>query len=103
MDEVGWYGDNSNNKTHPVGQKQPNAWGFYDMHGNVWEWCLDWWGEYPTTPVTDPTGPSSGIGTWRVMRGGSWNNRAWYCRSGLRFNYRPSGSLGFRVALAPVK
>ncbi len=87
-----------------MGQKQPNAWGLYDMHGNVQEWCLDWKGDYPASSVTDPKGVSTG--SYRVIRGGSWGNGAYYCRSADR-NYRGpdyrSSYNGFRVALAPVK
>jgi formylglycine-generating enzyme required for sulfatase activity len=104
MDEVGWYGYNSDKTTHPVGQKQPNAWGLYDMHGNVYEWCLDWFGDYPTSSVTDPTGPSTGSG--RVLRGGSWSRSARYCRSALRGSDYPDDywdHFGFRVALSPVQ
>ena len=104
MDEVGWYYYNSDSETHPVGLKKPNAWGVYDMHGNVYEWCLDWYGDYPTSSVTDPTGPSTG--TRRVIRGGSWSEHVIYCRSASRDSISPSVSdyfYGFRVALAPVK
>jgi len=104
MDEVGWYKYNSDDKTHPVGQKQPNAWGLYDMHGNVFEWCLDWFGDYPTSSVTDPTGPSTGSA--RVVRGGSWDYSACNCRSANRINRSPDSRnayYGFRVALAPVQ
>ncbi|MBO7108037.1 MAG: SUMF1/EgtB/PvdO family nonheme iron enzyme, partial [Verrucomicrobia bacterium] len=104
VDEVGWYWYNSDKMTHPVGQKQPNAWGLYDMHGNVYEWCLDWFGDYPTSSVTDPTGPSTGSS--RVVRGGSWFYYARDCRSAYRYYGNPSYDYyyyyGFRVALAPV-
>ncbi|MBQ7188204.1 MAG: formylglycine-generating enzyme family protein [Kiritimatiellae bacterium] len=90
LDEMGWYDKNSGDKTHPVGQKKPNAWGLYDMHGNVWEWCSDWYGDYPSGSVTDPTGPSSGSS--RVLRGGSWGCNARDCRSASRGRDYP----GFR-------
>ena len=115
MEEVGWYGFNSgyydsdgnttsNGKTFPVGQKQPNAWGLYDMHGNVYEWCLDWFGDYPTSSVTDPKGPSTG--SYRVLRGGSCCHYANYCRSARRDYYYPGSNFsngGFRVALSLVQ
>ena len=104
LDPLAWYRHNSGSKTHPVGQKQPNAWGLYDMHGNVWEWCLDWYRAYPTTAVTDPVGPSTG--SIRVLRGGSWHDYASLCRSAFRYRIDPDGSYysyGFRVALAPVR
>ncbi|MBR5737883.1 MAG: formylglycine-generating enzyme family protein, partial [Verrucomicrobia bacterium] len=104
MDEVGWYWYNSGNKTHSVGQKQPNAWGLYDMHGNVFEWCLDWWGDYPTSSVTDPKGASTG--SYRVMRGGCLNRDADRCRSASRLDDSPDDYFidrGFRVALTPVE
>ena len=100
LDEVGWYWCNSDETTHPVGLKQPNAWGLYDMHGNVYEWCLDWFGDYPTEAVTDPKG--SVTGSHRVVRGGAWNAFASGCRSAYRDHNRPDSNVsnyGFRVAL----
>ncbi|MEI8080007.1 MAG: formylglycine-generating enzyme family protein [bacterium] len=85
-----------------VGSYQPNAWGLYDMHGNAWEWCLDWYGSYPTGSVIDPQGPDSG--TFRVIRGGSWNDSGGDCRSAIRIYSVPSDKynrFGFRVVLAP--
>jgi formylglycine-generating enzyme required for sulfatase activity len=85
-------------KTMPVGSYPPNAWGLYDMYGNVWEWCADWYGEYPAGAVTDPTGPMSGTG--RVLRGGSWIGGGHDCRSACRFRNAPGSrypDLGFRV------
>ena len=105
MDEVGWYKYNAAGMTQTVGQKKPNAWGFYDMHGNVYEWCLDIYGAYPTEPVTDPTGPTGGM-LYNIIRGGDWNNYASGCRSASRNAVAPRGSysnLGFRVALVKVK
>jgi formylglycine-generating enzyme required for sulfatase activity len=98
LDAMAWYSSNSGSRTHPVGQKQPNAWGLYDMHGNVWEWCQDWYGGYPTGAVTDPKGAESGSG--RVTRGGSWINSAANCRSALRGISSPGYRfiyLGFRL------
>ena len=120
MNEVGWYlyncgrytdygYDTGGSGSHTyVGKKLPNAWGLYDMHGNVSELCLDWYGDYPDTAVTDPTGPSTG--EKRVVRGGNWFDRAQSCRSASRSyvisnfqDKRKSYYLGFRVALAPVQ
>ncbi len=93
-----WIVGTSGGTTHAVGQKTPNAYGLYDMHGNVWEWCQDWHGSYPAGPVTDPQGPVSG--SFRVFRGGCWSSFAQYCRSAFRFNFVPSSpyySFGFRL------
>jgi len=99
--EYAWYESNANNTTHTVGEKKPNAWGLYDMHGNVWEWCADWFGDYPSGSPTDPTGPETASD--RVFRGGCWRDRDTYCRSAHRVNYSfmpdtRRSFLGFRVA-----
>jgi formylglycine-generating enzyme required for sulfatase activity len=104
LGQYAWYYDNSGIRMHPVGQKRPNAWGLYDMHGNVWEWVQDWYGGgyYSSSPSTDPKGPSSG--SRRVIRGGCWGTFAEYCRSAFRFDRRPGvrrDGLGFRLALSP--
>ncbi|MDR3171682.1 MAG: SUMF1/EgtB/PvdO family nonheme iron enzyme [Treponema sp.] len=99
VDAAGWYSINSGRKTHPVGTKQANAWGLYDLHGNVREWCWDWFGDCGSSAQTDPVGASSG--TYRVERGGSWGHNGRYLRSACRDYYTPSnryGSLGFRLA-----
>jgi len=99
LDEVAWYENNSGKETHRVGQKQPNAWGLYDMLGNVWEWCQDWYGGYPDGDVIDPVGPSSGSS--RVNRGGSWGNGARIVHAANRYLGAPGyryGILGFRLA-----
>ena len=87
-------------KAVPVACFPPNAWGLYDMHGNVSEWCSDWYGEYPRHPVTDPRGPARG--RVHVHRGGSWNYCAEFCRSALRLRRAPDFRLdffGFRVVM----
>ena len=98
LEAVGWYYKNSENGTHSVAQKEPNAWGLYDMHGNVWEWCQDWEGKYSFKAVTDPTGPPTGLS--RIRRGGSWSHYPMFCRSAYRSWFPPknkSPDLGFRV------
>jgi formylglycine-generating enzyme required for sulfatase activity len=102
LSRYAWHQRNGKNTTHPAGQKRPNAWGLHDMHGNVWEWCLDWYSSYPEGQVSDPKGPPQGIK--RVARGGCWNNPDGTCRSANRIFYEPtrrSNGVGFRVVLAP--
>jgi formylglycine-generating enzyme required for sulfatase activity len=119
LDAMGWYCNNAeafydgchDNSdwggpscagTHPVAWKPPNAWGFHDMHGNVWEWVQDWYAPYPSGPRIDPTGPESGV--LRVLRGCAWGSYAGSCRVAYRLNGAPglrSADIGFRLALTP--
>jgi formylglycine-generating enzyme required for sulfatase activity len=98
IDNTGWYDSNSDSRTHSVGEKAVNAWGLYDMHGNVYEWCWDWYGTYANEAQTDPVGAVSGNN--RVIRGGSWYTIDRMLRSAYRNYYNPSNlydSVGFRL------
>lgn len=97
-----WANSRSFARTHPVGQKPANPWGLYDMHGNVWEWCSDWYGPYAAAPAVDPTGPAAGDG--RVIRGGSWFNEPEALRSANRLRHPVDSrqtNLGLRVLWLP--
>ncbi|MCP4568476.1 MAG: SUMF1/EgtB/PvdO family nonheme iron enzyme, partial [FCB group bacterium] len=101
LDKMGWYCGNADDSPHPVANKQPNDWGVYDMHGNVLEWCQDYYSEsYPPQPQTDPAGPADGGA--RVIRSGSWDDYSMYCRSAFRdFRVEETreNKIGFRVVL----
>lgn len=99
LGEYAWFKTNSGSQTQPVGKKKPNAWGLHDMHGNVWEWCQDWYGDYLPGVQVNPAGPS--VGTERVPRGGGWYDDACYVTSAVRGGSAPDGRfthLGFRLA-----
>lgn len=101
LKDYAWYNGNAD-KIQPVAGKKPNAWGLYDMYGNVWEWCQDWYGDYLLEDVEEPWGPSDGL--YRVKRGGSWVRNASRCRSAFRDGFKPGFryyDLGFRLAFSP--
>jgi formylglycine-generating enzyme required for sulfatase activity len=102
-DQYAWTAENCDATTHPVGLKLPNAWGLYDTHGNVWEWCSDWFEPYPAMPLTDPVGPATS--KYKLFKGGGWNQDVEYARASSRFMMSPSNGIhfvGFRMALSPV-
>jgi formylglycine-generating enzyme required for sulfatase activity len=100
LSQYAWHRNNSGGETHPVGQLNPNAWGLYDMHGNVHEWCQDWFDRkyYSQSPSNTPLGPSTGLA--KTLRGGDWGSEGWYCRCASRSLSSPdrrSNRLGFRL------
>jgi len=103
LDDYAWYQKNSGGNTHPVGKLRPNAWDLFDMHGNVHEWCADWFDRnyYGKSPARSPAGPDKGLA--RALRGGDWGSEDWYCRCAIRSLSAPdrrSPRVGFRLVKA---
>ncbi len=103
LEDLAWFDKNSGSRSQRGGQRKPNAWGFFDLHGNVFEWCIDWKGEYTDAAASDPVGPAAG--EQRLTRGGGWYSPPKHCRSAYRRERLPQSTaadVGFRLALAPA-